>query len=154
MKRKWNWVDTLVAAIIILIVVTFINRNKIIGGSSSNSSNTVDIIITVEASELTEDMISDLEKGDQFYAQYSLQNAYISDFEIMPKQEITVGKDGKIRVYDSKDEISVNVEIEAKAVTSGPYMELGGQEIKVGVPIIVKTTEVEFPGEIKHIEVK
>lgn len=154
MKRKWNWIDSLVAVILVLIVVVFINRHKIRGGNLSASSNTVDIIITVEASELTEDMITDLEKGDQFYAQYSLQNAYISDFEIMPKQETTVGKDGKIKLYDSKDEISIIVEIEAKAVTSGPYMELGGQEIKVGVPIIVKTTEVEFPGEIKHIEVK
>ena len=154
MKRKWNWIDSLVAVILVLIVVVFINRHKIRGGNLSASSNTVDIIITVEASELTEDMITDLEKGDQFYAQYRLQNAYITDFEIMPKQETTVGKDGKIRVYDSKDNINIAVEIEAKVVTSGPYMELGGQEIKAGVPIIVKTTEVEFPGVIKHIEVK
>ena len=33
-------------------------------------------------------------------------------------------------------------------------MDLGGQEIKVGLPIILKTTTVEFPGTIKYIEVK
>lgn len=154
MKRKWNWVDTVVVGLILLVVVAFINRDKFSSQSVAVDSNTKKIIITAEASELTEDMVADLEVGDQFFAQYQLQNAFITDFEIKPKQETTIGDDGKVKVYNSNEEITITVDIEAEVATSGPYMELGGQEIKVGLPIIVKTTEVEFPGEIKHIEVK
>lgn len=154
MKRKWNWIDTLIVAFVILAAALFVNRGKLSGGDASAGSNTENIIIRVEAEELTIDMIDELEVGDQFYAQYNLQNAYITDFEVSPKQEIAVGKDGKIIAYDNYEELTLIMEIEAEVVTSGPYMELGGQEIKAGLPIIVKTTDIEFPAKVMNVEVK
>jgi hypothetical protein len=153
MKRKWNWIDTTIIVFILLAVVVFLNRGKLLNREVTSSSNTKNIIITAEASELTADMVTNLEIGDQIFSQNSLQKGYISEIMIKPKQEIAVGTDGEIKVYDHKEEITITVEIEAEVATSGPYMELGGQEIKVGLPIIVKTTEVEFLGDIKHIEV-
>lgn len=153
MKRKWNWVDTTIIVFILLAVVVFLNRGKLLNREVVSSSNTKNIIITAEASELTADMVTDLEIGDQIFSQNSLQKGYISDIKIRPKQESVVGRDGKIKVFDNPEEITITVEIEAEVATSGPYMDLGGQEIKVGLPIIVKTTEVEFLGDIKHIEV-
>ncbi|WFA09128.1 DUF4330 family protein [Tissierella sp. Yu-01] len=153
MKRKWNWIDTTIIVFILLAVVVFLNRGKLLNREVISSSNTKNIIITAEASELTADMVTNLEIGDQIFSQNSLQKGYISEIMIKPKQEIAVGTDGEIKVYDHKEEITITVEIEAEVATSGPYMELGGQEIKVGLPIIVKTTEVEFLGDIKHIEV-
>lgn len=153
MKRKWNWIDTTIIVFILLAVVVFLNRGKLLNKDTISSSNTKSIIITAEASELTAEMVTDLEIGDQVFSQNSLQKGFIRDILIKPKQESVVGTDGEIKVYDNKEEITITVEIEAEVATSGPYMELGGQEVKVGLPIIVKTTEVEFLGDIKHIEV-
>lgn len=154
MKRKWNWVDSVVIALVLIVVVALLNRDKLFGGAEVVNSNKTELIITTEASGLREDMLTNLKVGDQIFSQYRLQNAFVKDIEIMPKQETTVGQDGKIKVFNSKDEITIRVDIEGEAATSGPYMELGGQQIKIGLPIIVKTTEVEFLGDIKHIEVK
>ena len=82
------------------------------------------------------------------------RSVFIEEINIAPKEKTVVGEDGKIAIYEDVEEITVTVKIKAEVAYSGPYMDLGGQEIKVGLPIIMKTTTVEFPGMIKHIEVK
>ena len=155
MKEKWNWIDTTILIIIILLVVAFFNRGKIINkGKDIAASGGKNIIITLEADELTEEMVSELKIGDQIFSQNNLQKAFVEEIEINPLLNTTVGDDGKVLTYEDEEEIMITVKIKAEVASSGPYMDLGGQEIKVGLPIIMKTTTVEFPGTIKHIEVK
>ncbi|OZV13816.1 hypothetical protein CIW83_02435 [Tissierella sp. P1] len=155
MKKKWNWIDTTITIIILLAVVVFLNRGKIIKKSKDVvTAGGKNIVITVEASELTEEMVTDLKIGDQLFSQNNLQKGFVEEINIDPKVKSIVGEDGKITTYEDAGEVTVTVKIKAEVASSGPYMDLGGQEIKVGLPIIMKTTTVEFPGTIKHIEVK
>lgn len=155
MKKRWNWIDTTITIIIILAVVAFLNRGKIINKSKEVvTAGGKNIIITAEASELTKEMITDLKVGDQMFSQNNLQKGFVEEIDINPKIQSVVGEDGKIITYEDAEEITVTVKIKAEVASSGPYMDLGGQEIKVGLPIILKTTTVEFPGTIKYIEVK
>ncbi|MBU5255025.1 DUF4330 family protein [Tissierella praeacuta] len=155
MKKRWNWIDTTITIIIILAVVAFLNRGKIINKSKEVvTAGGKNIIITAEASELTKEMITDLKVGDQMFSQNNLQKGFVEEIDINPKIQSVVGEDGKIVTYEDAEEITVTVKIKAEVASSGPYMDLGGQEIKVGLPIILKTTTVEFPGTIKYIEVK
>ncbi|MGJ0845078.1 DUF4330 family protein [Tissierella praeacuta] len=155
MKKRWNCIDTTITIIIILAVVAFLNRGKIINKSKEVvTAGGKNIIITAEASELTKEMITDLKVGDQMFSQNNLQKGFVEEIDINPKIQSVVGEDGKIITYEDAEEITVTVKIKAEVASSGPYMDLGGQEIKVGLPIILKTTTVEFPGTIKYIEVK
>lgn len=155
MKKKWNWIDTTITIVILLTVVVFLNRGKIIKKSKDVvTAGGKNIVITVEASELTEEMVTDLKIGDQLFSQNNLQKGFVEEINIDPKVKSIVGEDGKIATYEDAEEVTVTVKIKAEVASSGPYMDLGGQEIKVGLPIIMKTTTVEFPGTIKYIEVK
>ncbi|MDU5080371.1 DUF4330 family protein [Tissierella carlieri] len=155
MKKKWNWIDTTITIVILLAVVVFLNRGKIIKKSKDVvTAGGKNIVITVEASELTEEMVTDLKIGDQLFSQNNLQKGFVEEINIDPKVKSIVGEDGKIATYEDAEEVTVTVKIKAEVASSGPYMDLGGQEIKVGLPIIMKTTTVEFPGTIKYIEVK
>lgn len=155
MKEKWNWVDTTILIVVILLIVAFFNRGKLINkGKDIATSGGKNIIITLEADELTEKMVSELKIGDQIFSQNNLQKGFVEEIEINPLLHSFVGDDGKVSTYEDEEEILITVKIKAEVASSGPYMDLGGQEIKVGLPIIMKTTTVEFPGTIKHIEVK
>lgn len=155
MKKRWNWIDTTITIIILLAVVVFLNRGKLIKKSKEVvTAGGKNIVITAEASELTEEMVTDLKVGDQIFSQNNLQKGFIEEINVNPKIQSVVGEDGKIATYEDTEEITVIVKVKAEVASSGPYMDLGGQEIKVGLPMILKTTTVEFPGTIKHIEVK
>lgn len=154
MKKKWNWIDTTIIIVVLLVIVVFLNRDKIINkGKDVVTSGGKNIVITLEANELTKEMVSELKVGDQIFSQNNLQKGFIEEISISPLVKSIVGDNGKVLTYEDADEITVTVKIKAEVASSGPYMDLGGQEIKVGLPMIMKTTTVEFPGTIKHIEV-
>ncbi|NMB06779.1 MAG: DUF4330 family protein [Tissierellia bacterium] len=155
MKRKWNWVDTTIVIIIVLLTALFVNKDKILGSRKKAAvSNQKDIVFIVEADGITQDMLTDLEIGDQIFSQNALQNAFVEEINIESLTRPVYKSDPKIKVYEDAEEIKASIKIKAKVAFSGPYMDLGGQEIKVGLPFIMKTTKVEFPSTIKYIEVK
>ena len=155
MKRKWNWVDTTIVIIIVVLIALFVNKDKILGSKEKvDVSNQKDIVFVVEADGLTQDMITELEIGDQIFSQNALQDAFVEEINIEPLTRPVYRSDTKVKVYEDAEEVKVSIKIKAKVAFSGPYMDLGGQEIKVGLPFIMKTTKVEFPSTIKYIEVK
>ncbi len=153
MKRKWNWIDTAIVLVIILGIVGFLNRDKLLNKSDSGVSNKREILITVEAKELTEDVVKELKVGDKIFSQYRLQDAEIVDYSIRKSLKTQVGPDGKMKSFEDEYESTLLAYIKANAISSGPYIDLGGQEIKVGLSFILKTTDFEVLSEIKHIEV-
>ncbi|MDY0236062.1 MAG: DUF4330 domain-containing protein [Gudongella sp.] len=153
MKRKWNWIDTAIILVIVLAAVGFLNRDKILNRENNQVSNKREILITVEAEELNDDVITQLKIGDKIFSQYKLQDAEIVEFVVNPSWKTQVGPDGEIKYYEDEYERTLVALIKANAVSSGPYIDLGGQEIKVGLSFILKTTDFEALSEIKHIEV-
>lgn len=153
MKRKWNWIDTAIILLIVLAAVGFLNKDKLLNKGDSGVSNKREILITVEAKELTEDIIETLTIGDKIFSQYRLQDAEIVDFTISPSKMTQVGPDGEMKSFEDEQESTLVASIKANAISSGPYIDLGGQEIKVGLSFILKTTDFEVLSEIKHIEV-
>ncbi len=153
MKRKWNWIDTAVVILVIAAALLFLNRERLIGGVTAGPSNTKDIVMTVEVDELKPEMVTDLKAGDQIFSQYRLQNATIREVETRPMEIKAVNGQGEVQVIESQDLVTLQAVIDAQVVTSGPYMDLGGQEVKVGLTFVLKTTEFEAMSDIKHIEV-
>ncbi|MBV1817559.1 DUF4330 domain-containing protein [Anaerosalibacter bizertensis] len=154
MKKKWNWIDTTIIVIIILIIA-FLSRDKIINTNDKVSTkNEKEIIITAETDKITKDMITDLKIGDQIFSQNTLQDASIEEINVEPLLDSAAGPDGKLKTYEDAQNFRVIVKINAKVVSNGPYMDLGGQEVKVGIPFMIKTEKVELSSKIKHIEVK
>ncbi len=153
MKRKWNWIDTAIILVIVLMVIGLLNRDKLLNRGDSRASNKREILITVEAKELNGEMLDKLKKGDKIFSQYRLQDAEIIDFAIFPSKMTQVGPDGEIKYFEDEQESTLIASINANADSSGPYIDLGGQEIKVGLSFILKTTDFEVLSEIKHIEV-
>lgn len=152
MKKKSNWVDTTVIVVILLAIILFLNKDKVLNmGSKESTSNERDIILVVEGDAVTENMITDLKIGDQIFSQDKLQNAKVEKITTEPLTRVSRKRRDS---YEDAEEIKAIVEIHGKVAFSGPYMDLGGQEIKVGLPFIMKTTKVEFPSTIKYIEVK
>ncbi|HZH93027.1 MAG TPA: DUF4330 family protein, partial [Tissierellaceae bacterium] len=110
-------------------------------------------VMTVEVDELKPEMVTDLKAGDQIFSQYRLQNATIREVETRPMEIKAVNGQGEVQVIESQDLVTLQAVIDAQVVTSGPYMDLGGQEVKVGLTFVLKTTEFEAMSDIKHIEV-
>lgn len=152
MKRKWNWVDTLVVVLVAAAIIVFFNRDRVAGGVVP--TNRRSIIFTVEAKKLPRDLVTELKTGDQIFSQYKLQNAYITEINVKPTLKSFVDDDGTVMTYDDEEEVILEATIDAEVVSSGPYLDLGGQEVKVGLQFILKTMDVEVTSDIKHIEVK
>ncbi|MGM0396664.1 MAG: DUF4330 family protein [Bacillota bacterium] len=153
MKRKWNWIDTVIVVLLIAAAVLFLNRERLTGGISAGSSNTKDIVMTVEVDEFKPEMLTDLKEGDQIFSQYRLQNATIREINTRPMEMKSVNINGEAESYQSQDLVTLEAVIDAQVVTSGPYMDLGGQELKVGLEFVLKTTEFEAMSDIRYIEV-
>jgi cell division protein YceG involved in septum cleavage len=153
MKKKWNWIDTTIILIIILLVVAVLNKDKIFR-KKSVVSNQKDIEFIIEADGITQDMLTELEIGDQIFSQNALQEAFVEEINIEQLDKPVYKSEPKIKSYEDAEEIKASIKISGKVAFSGPYMDLGGQEIKVGLPFIMKTTKVEFPSTIKWIGVK
>lgn len=153
MKIKWNWIDTVVVVLVLAAVVLFFNRDMIIGGRIAGPSNTRDIVMTVEVHELKPELITEFREGDQIFSQYRLQNAHIREIQTRPMELKAINDAGEAVLYPSQEHITMTAVIDAQVVAAGPYMDLGGQEVKVGLSFVLKTVDFEVMSEIKHIEV-
>lgn len=153
MKKKWNWIDTVVVIVLVAAVVLFFNREKLTRGITVGPSNTKNIVMTVEVDDLKPEIATGLKEGDQIFSQYKLQNAIIKEVNIRPMEMKAVNDKGEVVTYESDNLTTLEAVIDAEVLTGGPYMDLGGQEVKVGLQFVLKTMEFEVMSDIKHIEV-
>lgn len=99
MKRKWNWVDTTIVIVVVLLIGLFINRHKILNlGKKNVVSNQKEILFIVEADSITEDMLTELEVGDQIFSQNALQEAFIKDIKVESLDRPVYKSEPKLRV--------------------------------------------------------
>lgn len=153
MKKKFkvNIFDVLIILILALLVFLLINRNNIKSSIGKEAKKTV--IITTEAKDnVTKDSIRDLKVGDKIFSQESFQDAEIISIDIEAKKNELVNTKGEIVLVDDNEFVNPIVKIKAKVDYSGPYMSLGGQEIKAGVEMYVKTKDNAYLGYITNVE--
>lgn len=153
MKNKWNWIDTSIVIILVLGIIVFMNRDKLRQTVDEDGSTREDVRIIFEAKGLNEDVLENLNIGDQYYYQNSLEEAYVEDYLVSPQMKDAVGPDGQVREIELAERVNLQLELSAEVDKTGPYMSLGGQELKVGLDFIMKTENIELRGRIKHIEV-
>lgn len=153
MKKKFkvNIFDVLIILILALLVFLFVNRNNIKSSIGKEAKKTV--IITTEAKDnVTKDSIRDLKVGDKIFSQESFQDAEIISIDIEAKKNELVNTKGEIVLVDDSEFVNPIVKIKATVDYSGPYMSLGGQEIKAGVEMYVKTKDNAYLGYITNVE--
>lgn len=153
MKRKWNILDTIVVILILILMGLIINKDRILSKAEDNAkSNQKHIVFVAEVKDLSPNDDSYMAQGDKIFSQYKIQDAEITNIEVTPHKEVYVNPQGIMQEYETNT-VDIQVKIEGNVATSGPYMDLGGQEIKEGLPFILKTTKAEYLSNIKHVEI-
>ena len=153
MKRRLNLVDIMVVIVVLVIagigIIYFMGNQSL--GNLASASGKVKIIYVTEAQSLTEDMLTNLKVGDQLVSAGRFQDGKILDIQIVKATDVEA-VDGEIIAYELEESRRVIVTIEANANKYGPYIELGGQEIKAGSPYYIKTDMFEAYGNVVNIQ--
>lgn len=153
MKKKFNIniFDIFIILIFLVLIFLLVNRKNIKSNIGKEEKRTV--IITAEAKDdITRDAIKDLKPGDKLFAQETFQDGEIISVDIQAKKNELVKTNGEIVVVDDAEFVNPIVKIKANVNYTGPYMSLGGQEIKAGVDMYVKTKDHAYLGYITNVE--
>lgn len=150
-KHKFNIIDALVVAGILLAVLFIWKRQAIKNTVTRGNTKPVRFICVVEDENPT--VLDHLKVGDRLFAEYRFQEAEVKDIRIEKQKTALPNAEGKLQVVESPDKFSARVEIEAQVRYDGPYMQLGGQEVKAGIPYILKTETFAVNSEIVFVEV-
>lgn len=155
MRKKINLVDIIVlvafVAVVAVGILYFTGRDSSpIGGAVSGKVN---IVYVAEADNIPEEMLTQLKVGDQLVSAGAFQNGYIKDVQVFKSTDVEA-VDGKIVSYELEETRRVVVTIEGVANQYGPYIDLGGQEIKAGSPYYIKTDLFEAYGNVVNIQSK
>ncbi len=155
-KRNWNILDVVILIMAILVIVMFLNRNQIFKKqevtSSSNGKTTV--YFEAEAFKLTQGSAGSFKIGDKITAQNKYQDGVIEKVELRNTVKTVVNPKGELIAFEDPLEKVLVIGIRAEANKLGPYIEIGGQALKVGGNYFIKTDNSEVYGKIKFIEVK
>ncbi|GKX30446.1 hypothetical protein SH1V18_29260 [Vallitalea longa] len=150
---KINIMDIIIILLVILIGVTLYNKiyNK---GDSAVSSTKQDIYIVAEAYGQAPDVVDSIKQGDKIVAQNIYQSGDIDYVDISDDNYVTTTNEGKLIVQKRTDKKTIEVGINCKANINGPYIDCGGQEIKVGKSYWIKTSKGQIRGFIKEIKLE
>jgi len=151
-RGKWNLIDAVIVVIIVCICIGgYLYFKKDSGTVQNIMSGKEKLVFTAEAEEVLPEIIDSINIGDQLVATGKYQDAFIKDVQVYDQQYITA-KDGKIISYNDTTLKRVVVTIEANVNRSGPYYELGGQEIKAGASYWIKTDKMHMNGFVVSVD--
>ena len=150
MKKKWNWIDVAVLFCIIAAGLVLWKRNAIRDMAAAPEKK---VRFTCLTEELPLGAESGIHKGDRLFAQYVFQPGEVTDVEIIPAPVVLTDASGHYIAADHPEKNTVLVTMEADVIYDGPYMQLGGQEVKAGIDYIVKTEHFAASGVIQSCEV-
>lgn len=154
-QKKWNSLDVIILVMAIAVIAIFLNRNVIFKPSDAQDagSGKVEVFFEAEAFKQTEASGGGFVVGDKITAQNKYQDGVIETVEMRGTLKTKVAANGALVTYEDPLEKIVVIGIRAKANKLGPYMEIGGQALKVGGNYFIKTDNAEIYGKIKTIEV-
>lgn len=148
MKRKFNIIDALVILAVLAVLAGgywYMNRDK--DTTAAVETGEEKITFVAEATKIYPDTVDKLQVGDKVVAEGRYQEGVIT--EVVIEDDATyAAKDGEIiRVVDPTIK-RIQVTIEATVNRYGPYMDLGGQEIKAGEPYWIQTDKFKAYGNV------
>jgi len=149
-KRKFNYIDGIVILIVIAIMVGaywFFIKD---GGEVKIASNKVDITFIAEADLISNEALQQLKIGDPLVSSGVFQDATITDIVIQPSSTVEA-VNGELILLESPTTSRILVTISGEANKYGPYIDLGGQELKVGSKYYIKTDIFEAFGQIIEV---
>jgi len=149
-KRKFNYVDITIIIIVIVVAIGGFMFLKKDSGETSFVSNNINVSFIAEADNITNEAVQQLQVGDAIVANGTFQDAYITSIEILDSGNM-VAIDGQIQMLANPSYCKIRVTISGKANQFGPYIDLGGQEIKSGSRYYIKTDIFEAYGSVVKI---
>ena len=150
-KNRFNIIDGLVLLVIVAILLVFIFRNNIISNVTESEKKSIEFTVLLE--DQRKEVLEQLEPGQKLFAEYRFQDGEVVRIEIFPTEEEQIMGDGTLRMVPVADRYSALVDLKAEADFDGPYIQLGGQEVKAGIDYIVKTEEFSHLGKIIKMQV-
>lgn len=148
-----NLIDLLI--ILIVIAIGFVGYNRFIKKTdettAGSGSNKKEIYLVAEAYRVEADIAASIQAGDQLVSQNKYQQGEIDYVEIRDNDYVATDKEGNLIAAKDPVEKTIEVGIICQANISGPYIDSGGQMIKVGSNYWIKTSKGQIQGYVKEI---
>lgn len=155
MKRRLNIIDY---SLILIVLVGLVGGGLFIMKKLNKNSESSTIItgkqrvrMVCDAHSILPDIAEKMKVGDKLVAKKAFQNAEVVDVKIEDDFEIGA-MDGEIVKVMKPEAKYVIVTIEGEANRYGPYLDLGGQALKIGEFYWIKTSSANLFGSILNIE--
>lgn len=149
-KRKFNYIDVLIICVVIVVLIAgymYLSKDN---KEVKVSSNQVEVTFVAEADPVLNDALQQLAVGDVLVANGVYQEATITSIEIKDSA-VATAIDGQLVMVANPENKKMVVTISGKANKFGPYIDLGGQEIKAGSKYYIKTDMFEAYGMIVNV---
>lgn len=151
---KINIIDLLICAVILSVIVFILGaKNNDEANVTVTPSNKKEIYIVAEAYNLNEEIAKSFIEGDKIVAQNRYQEGTIDQVTITEANYVGTTIDGDLVAQSSPLFKNIEVGISCTVNVNGPYMDIGGQEIKIGNSYWIKTDKAQVAGVIKEIGV-
>ncbi len=148
--KKLNYIDGLVIVLICVVLIGgiwFVTRD---GGESGIITRKTEVVYKAEAKNILDSVADQIQVGDTLVAMGSFQEAEIMDIEYKDSY-LVEGVDGELVAVEQAGLVDIVVTIKGKANQYGPYIDLGGQEIKAGSRYYIKTDIFEAFGNVVEV---
>lgn len=150
---KFNIIDLVLVLIIIMAVFFVINKFSD-NDTTVNSSTKKQIYLVAEAYKQAPNVVESIVEGDTLVAQNKYQNGTIDYVKIRDNDYLSTTSDGKLVASKNSLHKTIEVGIKCEGNINGPYIDSGGQELKVGLSYWIKTSKGQIRGFIKEIKIE
>jgi hypothetical protein len=154
-KKGFNWVDIVILVMILAAVGIILNRDAIFGneGVVESISSKKEVILTAKAASLPMEVIEAFKIGDRaLTGTKNIEGSEITAIRVEPSVVFEL-VDGNLVEVEREDYYDVYITFKGLVNSYASYMELGGQEVKVGVNYFLKTANAEAFGYIVGLEI-
>lgn len=151
MTKKLNWIDyvLIVGVLLVGIMAVFYLTQK---DEVRIESNKTEITIYAEAMNILPEAVDLIKVGDKVVALGTYQDAVIEEVQVEDYVYMDA-VNGELKEFESATRKRVVVKITGMANKYGPYIDLGGQEIKAGSKYYIKTDHFEAYGNVMTVSV-
>ncbi len=145
-----NVIDLIIILGIVIIGVFLASR---LGNNNTTVTTSAKqkLYIVAEAYKKSPEVVEGFIVDDKIVSQNKYQDGTIDYVTITEANEIVTMADGELVAAKNPLLKDIEVGIRCLANVNGPYMDVGGQEIKVGLNYYIKTDKAEVHGTIKEI---
>jgi hypothetical protein len=150
MKRKLNYIDGLIIILVLVVLaggVWYLTKDDGEGGITTRKT---EVVYKAEAKNVVENALEQIQVGDRLVAMGSFQDAEIIDIEYRDAY-VVEAIEGQLEAIEQAGLKDIIVTIRGKANQYGPYIDLGGQEIKAGSKYYIKTDVFEAYGNVVEV---